>query len=59
MVYEVVIIFAVVIIVLFIISGMKQVMEYERGLKFTLGRYSGDMTPGLNVIVPIFQFYLK
>lgn len=57
MVYEGVIIFVVVIIVLFILSGMKQVMEYERGLKFTLGRYSGDMTPGLNVIVPLFQSY--
>lgn len=32
-------------------------MEYERGLKFTLGRYSGDMTPGLNIVIPIFQSY--
>lgn len=57
MVFEGFIIFAIVIIVLFILSGIKQIMEYERGLKFTLGRYSGDMTPGLNIVVPIFQSY--
>ena len=45
------------IIVIFILSGLKQIMEYERGLKFTLGRYSGDMTPGLNIVIPIFQSY--
>lgn len=51
------IIFIVVIVVLFVLLGLKQIMEYERGLKFTLGRYTGDMTPGLNVVVPIFQSY--
>jgi regulator of protease activity HflC (stomatin/prohibitin superfamily) len=45
------------VVVIFILSGLKQIMEYERGLKFTLGKYSGDMTPGLNVVVPIFQSY--
>jgi len=34
-------------------------MEYERGLKFTLGRYSGSMTPGLNIVIPILQSYQK
>ena len=52
-----IIIFGIVVFVLFILSGIKQIMEYERGLKFTLGRYSGDMTPGLNIVVPIFQSY--
>ncbi|MFW5704681.1 MAG: slipin family protein [Nanoarchaeota archaeon] len=34
-------------------------MEYEQGVKFTLGRYSGLMSPGLNVVLPIFQSYQK
>lgn len=59
MAFEPIIIFAVVIIVLFILSGIKQIMEYERGLKFSLGRYSGDMTPGINIVVPIFQSYQR
>ncbi len=57
MAFEGIVIFAIVIIVLFIISGIKQIMEYERGLKFTLGRFSGNMTPGINIVVPIFQSY--
>lgn len=54
-----IILIIVVIIVLFILSGIKQVMEYERGLKFTLGRFSSLMGPGLNVVVPLFQSYEK
>lgn len=57
MVFEGLIISVGVILFLFIISGIKQVMEYERGLKFTLGRYSGNLTPGLNIVVPLFQSY--
>lgn len=34
-------------------------MEFERGIKFTLGRYAGEMKPGLNIVVPIFQSYQK
>lgn len=52
-----IIIFIVIIILLFVVSGIKVIYEYERGLRFTMGRYSGDMTPGLNVVVPIFQSY--
>jgi len=53
------IIYLVVGVIVFILMGIKQIMEYERGLKFTLGRYSGDMGPGLNIVVPIFQSYQK
>jgi regulator of protease activity HflC (stomatin/prohibitin superfamily) len=44
-------------VVIFVLSGIKQIMEYERGVKFTLGRYSSDMGPGLNIVVPILQSY--
>ncbi|MFH1275477.1 MAG: slipin family protein [Candidatus Woesearchaeota archaeon] len=44
-----------ILVVIFILSGLKVVKEYERGVKFTLGRYSGLMKPGLRVIVPIIQ----
>ncbi len=53
------VIFAVVILVIFILAGLKQIMEYERGLKFTLGRYAGLLTPGLNIVIPILQSYEK
>jgi len=53
---ELIIILGIFIVVL-ILSGIKQIMEYERGLKFTLGRFSGNMGPGLNIVIPIFQTY--
>ena len=46
-------------VILFILLGLKVVNEYERGVKFTLGKYAGIMTPGLNVVVPIFQAWQR
>lgn len=47
----------VAVIFVFILLGIRQIMEYERGIKFTLGRFSTVMGPGLNIVVPIFQGY--
>lgn len=54
-----IIIFVFVILVIFILSGIKQIMEYERGIKFTLGRFSSMMGPGINIVIPIFQGFEK
>ena len=45
--------------VLLVLSGLKVVKEYERGVKFTLGKYGGIMGPGLRVIIPFFQSWQK
>ena len=45
----------VILIVLFILSSLKVVKEYERGVKFTLGKYTGTMGPGLRMVFPIIQ----
>lgn len=42
-----------------IILSIKQINQYERGLKFTLGRYTGAMHPGWRLVIPIFQGYQK
>src|SRR3990167_6628468 len=42
-----------------IIVSIKQINQYQRGVKFTLGRYSGIMEPGWRLVVPIFQSYQK
>ena len=49
------------IIVLFIIliSSIKQINEYERGILFRKGRFSKIMNPGWNIVLPIFQSYKK
>ena len=36
---------------------IKAIYDYERGVKFTLGKYSGLMRPGLNFIVPVIQTF--
>ncbi len=50
-----------ILIVLFVILMMfiRIIFEYERGVMFTLGRYSKIMGPGLNFIIPFIQTYRK
>lgn len=45
--------------ILIFIGSLKQINEYERGLKFTMGRYVKIMEPGWRIIIPIFQGYRK
>ena len=52
--------FIIFIIVLFIVLGsIKQINQYERGIKFTLGKFSQIMEPGWRLVLPIFQSYKK
>ena len=46
-------------VILFIVSGLKVVNEYERGVKFTIGKYTGIMEPGWRIVLPVFQSYSK
>lgn len=48
--------FAVVLFVFFyFLSGIRMLYQYQRGVVFTLGKYTGTRDPGLTWIVPIFQ----
>ncbi len=47
--------FLVVIFVMFI----KQIDQYERGILFTLGRYSKTLDPGWRIVIPVFQSLRK
>jgi len=42
-----------------LLAHLKVVFQYENGVRFTLGRYSGLMRPGLRFIWPIFQKWEK
>ncbi len=54
------IVWAVLTFVVFVILiSIKQINQYQKGVKFTLGRYGGLMEPGWRLIWPIFQFYRK
>lgn len=49
----------IVVLIVTIISSLKQVNEYERGVQFTFGRFSGVMEPGWRIVLPIFQTWQK
>lgn len=36
----------------YILSGLKVVNEYERGVRFFLGKFTGLMQPGLRIVLP-------
>lgn len=49
----------IAVIVLFLISAIKVVREYERGVIFRLGRLVGAKGPGLFLIIPIVDKMVK
>src|SRR5262245_49763889 len=38
---------------------LKQINEYERGVVYTMGRFTGIVNPGWRMIIPIFQTFRK
>ncbi|NOR85911.1 slipin family protein, partial [archaeon] len=40
---------------IFVVSGLKIIYEYERGVIFTFGKYSMIKNPGLRFVIPIIQ----
>jgi len=47
------------IVLMIILSSLKIVKEYERGVKFTLGKFSGIMIPGLRLVIPVIQSWQR
>lgn len=45
----------IVVVLLFLMAAIKVLREYERGVIFTLGRFTGVKGPGLIIIVPVIQ----
>lgn len=45
--------------ILLVLSSIKQVNQYERGVKFTFGKFSSVMNPGWRIVWPVFQTYQK
>src|SRR5215469_9728891 len=45
----------VIILIVLVFSSIKVLNEYERGVMFTLGRFSGIKGPGVIVVFPVIQ----
>jgi regulator of protease activity HflC (stomatin/prohibitin superfamily) len=46
-------------VLIVLVVSIKQINEYERGIRFSLGKFSGVMKPGWRIIIPVFQSYQK
>ena len=42
-----------------LLVSLKQINQYERGIKFTMGRFSGTVEPGWRIVIPVFQSLVK
>ena len=51
---------AILVVVGFIILiSIKQINQYERGIKFSFGKFTKIMNPGWRLVLPIFQSFRK
>ena len=53
------ILFVLFICAVVILISIRQVNEYERGVKFTLGRFTRVVHPGWRIVLPVFQSMMK
>ncbi len=40
-------------------ASIKQINQYQEGVKFTLGKFSGIMKPGWRIVLPVFQSFKR
>ncbi len=53
------IIILLVFIAIILISSIKQINEYERGVKFRFGKFAKIMTPGWRLVLPVIESFRK
>ena len=49
----------VIIALIILLISIRQVNEYQRGVKFQLGKYKATLAPGWRIVIPIFQSLMK
>lgn len=53
------VVFLFIVVGFIVLISIRQVNEYERGVKFRLGRYVGLKNPGWRLVLPIFESMTK
>ena len=51
--------FIAFIVLLVIVASIRQINQYERGVRFTFGKFTGVMEPGWRLVLPVIQTYQK
>jgi len=49
----------IIAIIVIAVIVLRQINQYERGVMFTLGKFTGVKQPGWRVVIPVFQFLKK
>ena len=56
---EFMLIFIIIIVVIILLRSIRQVNEYERGVKFRFGKFAKILNPGWNLILPVIESMKK
>ncbi|MFH1786539.1 MAG: slipin family protein [archaeon] len=48
-----------ILLAVYVLAGIKVVNQYERGVRFTFGKYSGLIEPGLRIVLPVIQTWKR
>lgn len=56
---EFMLLFIIIIVVIILLRSIRQVNEYERGVKFRFGKFVKILNPGWNLILPIIESMKK
>ena len=51
--------FFLLVVIIVVLSFLRQINQYERGVLFTMGRFSRILNPGWRIVVPVFQSMKK
>ncbi|MBN1584749.1 slipin family protein [Candidatus Uhrbacteria bacterium] len=48
-----------VAVLIVLVACLRQVNQYQRGIRFTMGRYTATVNPGWRMVIPVFQAMTK
>lgn len=51
--------YALTVVAVLIMGSIRQINQYERGVKFTFGKFTSIMEPGWRIVWPVIQTYQK
>lgn len=56
---EIALVYAIGIFLFIVLISIREVKQYERGVRFTMGRFTSLVMPGWRLVIPIFQQMTK
>ena len=51
--------FIISFLLVVLVRSIKQINQYQKGVKFSFGKFTGIMDPGWRLVIPVFQSFQK